>query len=223
MSTPIFDFTTPAPGQDGNGNGAPRGPVRALIASPDAVLTNALQTAANLMVDRSGRVMVLDFGLSKSTETGTPTPLPGTLRRVDPDASTFDPDASNNDGSATNARVITIVTPSADVKTTKTGPTSASGFSNITYTIIVTNHGPSTASNVVVSDTLPAGVTFVSASSGGANNSGVVTWTPVENQGPGTNTVVVQVADDGVPSLAATGSFQVVAGQGFQFREAQKD
>jgi uncharacterized repeat protein (TIGR01451 family) len=39
---------------------------------------------------------------------------------------------------------------------------------NLTYTITVTNLGPAAAQNVVVFDTLPAGVTFVSASSGAA-------------------------------------------------------
>ncbi len=96
-------------------------------------------------------------------------------------STTFDPDASNNDGSASNARVITTVTPSADVVTTKIGPTSATGNSNITYTITVTNHGPSAASNVVVVDTLPVGVTFVSASSGGTTNNGMVTWPTLTN------------------------------------------
>ena len=33
---------------------------------------------------------------------------------------------------------------------------------NISYTVVVTNLGPSDASNVTVTDTLPAGVTFVS-------------------------------------------------------------
>jgi expansin (peptidoglycan-binding protein) len=40
----------------------------------------------------------------------------------------------------------------------------------------VTNFGPSGASSVVVTDMLPLGVTFVSASGGGANTSGVVSW-----------------------------------------------
>ena len=33
---------------------------------------------------------------------------------------------------------------------------------NLTYTLEATNHGPSVASDVTVSDTLPAGTTFVS-------------------------------------------------------------
>src|SRR5258705_10471704 len=48
--------------------------------------------------------------------------------------------------------------------------------SNLTYTISVTNFGPSVASSVVVTDALPASVTFVSASGNGVNNSGVVNW-----------------------------------------------
>lgn len=45
----------------------------------------------------------------------------------------------------------------------------------LTYELIVTNHGPSTAVNVVVSDNLPAGVSIVSvaATGGGACNAGV--------------------------------------------------
>ncbi len=68
----------------------------------------------------------------------------------------------------------------ADLGITKTGdpsPVAASG--NITYTLIVTNNGPTTAANVTVTDTLPAGVTFQSAvpSQGTTDNSSnVVTW-----------------------------------------------
>jgi uncharacterized repeat protein (TIGR01451 family) len=64
----------------------------------------------------------------------------------------------------------------ADVATTVIGPASVFDASNLTYTISTTNLGPSTASNVEVSDTLPAGVTFISASGGGVNSNGVVTW-----------------------------------------------
>src|SRR5206468_10269907 len=49
----------------------------------------------------------------------------------------------------------------------------------LTHTISVTNNGPSDASAVVVRDTLPAGVTFVSASNGGTVATGVVTWPAV--------------------------------------------
>jgi len=55
-------------------------------------------------------------------------------------------------------------------------PASVLASSNLVYTISVTNFGPSSASSVVVTDTLPANVTFVSATGGGVNNSGVVSW-----------------------------------------------
>jgi hypothetical protein len=41
-------------------------------------------------------------------------------------------------------------------------------------------------------------------------SSGVFTWTPAENQGPGTNRIVVRVSDDASPSAQAEGTFRVV-------------
>jgi len=66
-----------------------------------------------------------------------------------------DPNAANN--SATKA---TTITPSADlsISKTRTPPTVLPG-GNVTYSIFVTNNGPSVATNVVVTDTLPSGVT----------------------------------------------------------------
>ncbi len=46
---------------------------------------------------------------------------------------------------------------------------------DLTYTITVTNNGPSDATNIEVTDTLPAGVQFVSADSGCSYNTGIVT------------------------------------------------
>ncbi len=45
-----------------------------------------------------------------------------------------------------------------------------------TYTLVVTNAGPDAAEDVVVSDTLPSAVTFVSASPGGLNSNGVIVF-----------------------------------------------
>src|SRR5205814_2725972 len=52
----------------------------------------------------------------------------------------------------------------ADLGVTKTGPDSAAAGSNVTYTIEVTNVGPDDADNATLSDSLPAGMTFVSRS-----------------------------------------------------------
>ncbi|MCU0782567.1 MAG: DUF2341 domain-containing protein [Verrucomicrobia bacterium] len=85
--------------------------------------------------------------------------------------------ASKNWGIAAAVLKAMPVPPQADVATTVTGSSSVFALGNLTYTVSVTNLGPFTAANVVVSDTLPAGVTFVSASGGGANSNGVVRWT----------------------------------------------
>ena len=41
-------------------------------------------------------------------------------------------------------------------------------------------------------------------------NTGVLTWTPTEAQGPGTNTITIAVTDNGTPALGMTNSFTVV-------------
>jgi uncharacterized repeat protein (TIGR01451 family) len=48
--------------------------------------------------------------------------------------------------------------------------------SNVNYTIQVSNKGPNVATNVKISDYLPAGLSFISANSGGVFESGVVVW-----------------------------------------------
>jgi uncharacterized repeat protein (TIGR01451 family) len=111
-------------------------------------------------------------------------PASGTLTNVASSTSaTTDPSAGNNSSS-----FITTVTPVADVATTKSGPASVAGNGLVTYTITVTNLGPSTASNVSVTDTLPAGVTFVSASGGGTNSAGVVGWPVITSLANGATT-----------------------------------
>jgi uncharacterized repeat protein (TIGR01451 family) len=73
-------------------------------------------------------------------------------------ASTTDPNPGNN-SSTTNATVAT----GADVGVVKTGPAAASPGTNATYTVTVSNAGPADALSVVLSDAVPAGTTFVSA------------------------------------------------------------
>ncbi len=77
-------------------------------------------------------------------------------------SSTTDPNATNN--TATFDTTVTV--PQADLVITKVGPATAVAGTQVTYTLTVTNSGPSDAQNVMVADTLPAGETFVSASTG---------------------------------------------------------
>jgi uncharacterized repeat protein (TIGR01451 family) len=54
-----------------------------------------------------------------------------------------------------------------DLELAKTGPTTVQAGGRVVYTLSVTNQGPSAAQTVSVVDTLPPGVTFVSASGPG--------------------------------------------------------
>jgi uncharacterized repeat protein (TIGR01451 family) len=98
------------------------------------------------------------------------------------------------------ATAVVMVEVTADVRTTKTGPVRVPAGSLVTYTIALTNRGPAAASNVVAVDTLPAGVTFLSASGGGIHTNGTVTWPMLTNflSGASSNfTVTIQAPAGG--------------------------
>ncbi len=90
-------------------------------------------------------------------------------------SATADPDNGNNRDS-----VATTVGTSADLSITKgDSPDPVLAGQQVTYTITASNAGPSTASSVLITDTLPAGTTFVS----GVNGNGATVCTLVQ---PGT-------------------------------------
>jgi uncharacterized repeat protein (TIGR01451 family) len=70
---------------------------------------------------------------------------------------TPDPDATNN-----KAQVNLTVTATADLALTASVPSTAVAGTDMTYNLSVTNSGPSKATNVIVKDALPAGVSLVS-------------------------------------------------------------
>lgn len=61
----------------------------------------------------------------------------------------------------------------------------------LTYTIVVSNTGVSTATNIQVTDTLPNSLTFVSASSGFTNNNGTVSGTIASLAGGASTTITI--------------------------------
>ncbi|HWQ92024.1 MAG TPA: hypothetical protein VN673_10160, partial [Clostridia bacterium] len=71
-----------------------------------------------------------------------------------------------------------------------------------------------TVTNTAVDPDLPPNGLFYSllqAPAGAViSASGVIQWTPGEDQGPSTNAFVTRVVDNGVPPLSATNAFQVV-------------
>src|SRR5437773_2110653 len=84
----------------------------------------------------------------------------------------------SNETAPTNGAAITTTVSSAPVlnisKTDAPDPVNAG--SNITYTLSYSNTGNANATGVVISDTVPANTSFVSATGGGTLAAGVVTW-----------------------------------------------
>jgi len=86
--------------------------------------------------------------------------------------------SNNTDIAVTSGAETTTVHTKSVLSVEKVASSSAAvAGGNITYSIKVNNLGPSTAQNLVLTDTLPANVSFVSATNGGLVKNGVVTWT----------------------------------------------
>ena len=125
----------------------------------------------------------------------------------------------NNDyGVGINSITITAVPESADLQMTKTA---TSGFQydqnsakTATYSLSVKNNGPQSASGTItVSDTLPAGLTYVSGTGTGWSCSGAGSVVTCTNAGPVANGVTmsaiiltVTVGSSAVPSVTNSAS-----------------
>jgi len=84
--------------------------------------------------------------------------------------------ANGNDDPSDSGSAYVFGISNADLSISKSDlidPTPASG--PVHYNILVNNAGPSDAQNVVVTDTLPAGVTFIDSSAGCTESGGIVT------------------------------------------------
>jgi len=91
------------------------------------------------------------------------------------------------------------------------GPVATIPGEELTYSIVVTNNGPSTANMVTFTDTLPVGVTFLSASkttgSGSVNNNGRNLTADLGSLANGQSsiiTVIVRVEDSATGTLTNT-------------------
>jgi uncharacterized repeat protein (TIGR01451 family) len=118
---------------------------------------------------------------------------------------------NNNTGGATTTVAATTPPPvTADLEVTQSASpgTATVGLDAVTFTITVTNRGPGSASNAVLTETLPAGANFVSATGGVAQSDGKLTF-PLGDMATGaslTFTVVVQPRSAGALTASATAS-----------------
>ncbi len=114
-----------------------------------------LANTNSVSLDITAQVKVSGDYLNNATVTGNET----------------DSNLDNNDDDET-----VIPNPLADLSIDKTvNNATAEVGSNVVFTLIVTNNGPSNATGVIVTDNLPSGFIYVSDNSGGNYNSG--TWT----------------------------------------------
>ncbi len=80
------------------------------------------------------------------------------------------------------------------IKTLGSGQPTTVGIGDlVTYNITVSNQGNVPSNNYSVTDQIPAGMSFVSASDFGNESSGVVTWSNLPNLNPGTTKVIALV------------------------------
>lgn len=104
--------------------------------------------------------------------------------------------------SATNSFTVVITeVNSAPVLPAQTNQTIAE-LTTLTITNTATDSDIPTNSLVYTLVDPPAGATI--------DTNGIITWTPNEAQGPGTNTVTTIVKDNGTPALSATNTFTVI-------------
>lgn len=125
----------------------------------------------------------------------------------------FDPDSTPNNGVTTEDDLASILlTPTAaDLSLAKTVSSATPNVGeNVTFTVIVSNAGPDGATNVAVTDLLPAGLTFVSSTPSQGTYSGTTgLWTvgSVDNGASASLQIVATVASTG----AKTNSAEVTA------------
>ncbi|HEX2071414.1 MAG TPA: isopeptide-forming domain-containing fimbrial protein [Thermoleophilaceae bacterium] len=124
---------------------------------PDEVVSCELgQMEPDAVAEVTVTVLAVDVGTPTNTATvGTSS-----------NQTTTDDDDSSAD--------VTIL-PAADLGVTKSAPASADAGGQIEYSLEVTNNGPSPATGVTLTDTLPVGVQFVSADPACTHLAGVVT------------------------------------------------
>jgi uncharacterized repeat protein (TIGR01451 family) len=121
-----------------------------------------------------------------------------------------------------NAGANTTVNPQVDLQITKSHPAGiVNRGSQLTYTLNVQNNGPSGATNVQVVDTLPAGLTFVSATGGtvtppsGGNQTVTIDLGDMASGGSAVVTITVtvdQTAAASVINTAVVRSTESIAG-----------
>src|SRR5262249_32844409 len=122
--------------------------------APSSVSGQTLSWNLGTLADQQGASIALVLHADSTIADGTTV-----VNRAAIFTSAPDRDASNDSSQAP-----TLIVARADLQTTKTGPARVTAGDPVAFTITYTNAGPSLARNVVLTDTLPALLDYVSAS-----------------------------------------------------------
>ena len=157
-----------------------------------SAVAQAVTCSLGTVAAGSTRSLFIAVKVSQSTPDNTTLSNTATL-------STNTPDPNSGNNSATDTTVVkqSPLNPT-DVQITKSdSPDPVLAGQNLTYTLVVKNNGPAVASNVIVVDALPSGVSLISATSTqGTCNSGVTcSLGDLAVGGTATITLVVKVND----------------------------
>jgi uncharacterized repeat protein (TIGR01451 family) len=151
------------------------------------------------LVNGASVTMTLTYQIPSSYPAGTPVVNTATVTATTPDP---------NPGDNTSTATVLVPTGVADIAVAKTVSNAAPAVgTNVTYTITVSDLGPSDASGVAVTDVLPSGLTFVSASSSQGSYdpvSGVWTIGAIANGASKTLQIMVTVTQGGAIVNTAT-------------------
>lgn len=200
--------------------------IRVISATVNGVATTIPASASDNIAANNDDITFLVGNLGATAVNNTITIvaaiLPSTTGSLVNSAVISTTDVNSVDPVNTNtASITTTLTQQNDVTVDKIGQASAEAGRTITYTMNVTNNGPSTATSIALLDTLPTGVTFVSGNfsiGGGAptnlvagtNNTSASTTIPTLV--PGETAAVTLVARVGLSVLGnVTNSVTVTA------------
>ncbi len=191
-------------------------PATATNASGTSGTINCAIAANTLTCTASGAVSLPAGGSFSVPITVTPTavgslanPRAAGVCRVDPNTAIPEINEANNDCAQNTVSVIL----SADLSIAKAHTGNFIVGANGTYTLTVTNNGPSTASaTITVTDTLPTGLSYVSATGSGwscsfsAPNVVCNNASPLGASASSQNVLNVAVSSSAVPSVTNTAS-----------------
>ena len=154
---------------------------------------DAAERASIAIPSGTGTIALTWSGINVTTTSDTYARL-----RIASDATTLSLPTGTSVNGETEGHLVPLML--TDVSLVKTGPSLAQPSKQITYTLTITNANITSALATTLTDTLPTGTIFVSASDSGTYASGVVTWN-LGTLATGASKVVTVVVT--TPNLAA--------------------